>query len=346
MEHSALSQRFARFALEAAGESPLYEVLASEIAEDAQVLELASHARPGQPVPNLLLASVHDLLLTGVDHPLRDFYADLTPLAALPATVGASFRDFCLTHAAALTERLQTRRVQTNEVQRASYLYPAFGLIEEEMGVPLSLIELGCSAGLLLLWDRFRYDYGTGETVGAPDGRLTLRAEARGAGMVPPQLPAPVAFRVGVDLNVLDVRNPQDLRWLRALVWPEASERRRILDAAVREVLDHPPRLVAGDGVALLPALLREAPGGTVPVVFHLHVANQMGPAVRERLLQEIRAAGRTRPVAHLYNNVHQEPGLYLDVASPSGFTSRRLGLEDGHGRWFEWQSARPAVSP
>ena len=55
-----------------------------------------------------------------------------------PANVPACFQDFGLRHAAALTCRLQTRLVQTNEVQRASYLHPVSGLIEQEMGLPLS----------------------------------------------------------------------------------------------------------------------------------------------------------------------------------------------------------------
>ncbi len=337
MEYSALSERFIRFAGEAAGESPLYEVLAREVAEDHQILSLASRARPGQPVPNLLLAAVHDVLLAGADHPLRGFYPDLTPCPAPPRAIAAYLRDFCLQHATALTCRLQTRRVQTNEVQRAAYLYLVFGLIQEEMGLPLSLIEIGCSAGLLLLWDRFRYDYGTGAILGPADGRLTLRAELRGQPPTPPGRAARVAFRVGVDLNVLDVRDAGDLRWLRALVWPEASERRHALDTAVRAFEEHPPRLIEGDGVELLPALIDEVPPGTIPVVFHLHVANQMPASVRERLFEHIRSVGRRRPLVHLYNNVHPERGLYLDVVSSTGAVRRRLGLEDGHGRWFDW---------
>jgi hypothetical protein len=288
------------------------------------------------------LAAVHDLLLAGADHPLRHLYADLTPVPESPANVPACFRDLCLRHAVALSCRLQTRLVQTNEVQRASYLYPVFGLIEQEMGLPLSLIELGSSVGVLLLWDRFRYDYGPGAVAGPPEGRLTLRAEWRGEAPAPPRLPARVASRLGVDVNVLNVRNPRDLRWLRAPIWPEASDRRRVLDAAVREAAEHPPRVVEGDGVELLPSLIEEVPHGTVPVVFHLHVADQMPPTIRGRLFRQIRARGRTRPVVHLYNNGHPERGLYLDVVTRTGATRRRLGLEDGHGRWFEWQPSPP----
>ncbi|MGC8487534.1 MAG: DUF2332 family protein [Clostridia bacterium] len=57
MAQSTRSERFAHFAAGAAGESPLYEVLAREIAADAHLLALASFARPGQPAPNLLLAA-------------------------------------------------------------------------------------------------------------------------------------------------------------------------------------------------------------------------------------------------------------------------------------------------
>lgn len=337
MIEAQLGERFRRFSAEAQEESLLYSVLAKAVAEDDELLALAARAPDGQPVPNLFMAAVHHLLLAEGRDPLASFYADLTPTPRAAEAAVPAFRAFCLAHADALAGLLETRRVQTNEVQRASYLYPAFSLIYRELEAPLALIEIGASAGLLLLWNRFRYRYGDAQLYGNPCGSLTLSAALRGRRPFVPDLPPPVSQRIGVDLHPLDVRRPEDCGWLRALVWPESHERRQRLDAAIAEWRAHPVRMVEGDGVDRLGPLAREIPTTSTLVVFHLHVANQMSADQQARLFAEIAEIGRTRTVAHLYNNVHPERGLYLDVVGPRSQSRRRLGLEDGHGRWFEW---------
>ena len=70
-----LAQRFAWFAkYDCQHASPLYEHLSLQIAHDPELLELATYARPGQPVPNLLFGAVQFLLLQGAQHPLAAFY--------------------------------------------------------------------------------------------------------------------------------------------------------------------------------------------------------------------------------------------------------------------------------
>jgi hypothetical protein len=75
MKKGQLSGLFVSFAArECRGSSELYEHLALHIAKDEVLLELASHARQGQPVPNLLLGAVHYLLISGCEHELAQFY--------------------------------------------------------------------------------------------------------------------------------------------------------------------------------------------------------------------------------------------------------------------------------
>jgi len=47
---------------ECQGSSPLYEHLATKIANDEDLLDIASSIPQDQPAPNLLLAAVHYLL--------------------------------------------------------------------------------------------------------------------------------------------------------------------------------------------------------------------------------------------------------------------------------------------
>ena len=79
-----LGERFERFAkLEVRNTSPLYDRLSMGIAADPEILAIAAHALPGQPVPNLFLAAVHLLLLKGAEHPVSAFYPSISEAPTL-----------------------------------------------------------------------------------------------------------------------------------------------------------------------------------------------------------------------------------------------------------------------
>ena len=171
----ALAQRFVRFADQECGDyAPLYDRLARGIAGDPELLTLAAHTWSGQQAPLLLLAAVHSLLLGGVDHALGAFYPSVTHRAAVPpGDPMPAFRAFCRDYRNALLDLVSTGLVQTNEPRRCTVLLPAFATVARLAGGrPLALIEIGASAGLNLLFDRYGYDYGAGWSVGIP-GRLS-----------------------------------------------------------------------------------------------------------------------------------------------------------------------------
>ncbi|MEL6846710.1 MAG: DUF2332 family protein, partial [Bacteroidota bacterium] len=59
---------------ECKGKSPLYYQLSHQIAKDDFLLNLCTSARKRQPVPNLFLGAVHDLLLQDREEELADYY--------------------------------------------------------------------------------------------------------------------------------------------------------------------------------------------------------------------------------------------------------------------------------
>src|SRR5437773_9985432 len=75
---------------------------------------------------------------------------------------------------------MSTKMVQTNEVQRCACLLPAFVLVSRESERALSVVDIGASAGLNLLWDRYGYDYGPGGTYGSADSRVQIACTLRG----------------------------------------------------------------------------------------------------------------------------------------------------------------------
>lgn len=334
----ALSEEFIRFAnAEARDSSPLYHALAVGIANDADLLDVAARVPIGQPAPNLLLAAVHGLLREGSLHTLRDFYGTCVARAADPAEAFPQFRDFVFSNRQRIIKELETRKVQTNEVRRCSYLLPAFLHATKHFGRrPLALVEIGTSAGLNLLWDRYAYDYGSGTVYGDVESPVRIHSSFRGALPVALENEMPVvSHRLGVDLAPVDTTRGEDAEWLRSLVWPEQHDRRELLNQAITlrqtEALD----VRTGDGFALLPDIVDELPEACVVGVFHTHVANQISPEARGRFLRMVDEIGRRRDIIHLFNNIH--PTLHRTLHHHGRKLDCPVAQVDGHGRWIEW---------
>ena len=347
-QEQALSAQFTRFAtLEAREASPLYERLALGVADDEGLLALAAKGREEQPAPNVLFASVHLLLLSGVQDDLAAFYPSITDLASARGDPFPHFRRFCHEHADAIAEMLRERRVQTNVVERCGLLLPAFGIIARRSGgKPLALVEVGASAGLNLLWDRYSFDYSGGRRWGSPVSPVRIETELRGAHE--PALPeeaVAVAERTGIDLNPIDVRDHDAVEWLRALVWPEERQQRQRLDAAVALARTTPPTLLRGDALDLLPGVLGSAPQGTALCLYHTHTLNQFSPEARRQFARLLADAGAERDLYWLSIEYRPtatgdaSPTLTLVAFENGEHAEQILASCDHHGRWLEWLS-------
>ncbi len=118
-----LSKRFIVFAnRECRASSQLYEHLAKHIAHDKDLLEIAAHSQPGQPVPNLLLGSVHYLLLNGIEHELAAYYASMTETPLQPSGAIHFFRDFCIRHRSLLIYLLKSKSSNQRSAQMCIFV--------------------------------------------------------------------------------------------------------------------------------------------------------------------------------------------------------------------------------
>lgn len=354
-ELGALRDRFDGFALEARGQSPLYERLSRVAARDDVALAiLAAAPEAPQRRPNLLFAAVHDLLLSGHDHRLADYYPSLGGAREPDRTTDEAFLDLLRSCRLEILQRVETRNTQTNEVGRSGALWPALRRLAEELAAPLTLVELGASAGLLLHLDRYRYRY-DGVYPGASSSPVSIETVAVGAS--PPAGAAPhIAGRIGVDLSPLDPRDETDGRWLRACVWPEEVDRitrlRDAIDVARRHDDVH---LVSGDLVTDLTDLLAAVDPATVPVVFHSAAFAYLSPEARATAVEAIEGVGAERPLAWLsleapflepFRTQHERldppPGempflLGLTRFGAGGRREELLGRAHPHGQWLEW---------
>jgi hypothetical protein len=313
---ASVSQNYRRFAKEEArGRSPAYEALAEAVADDIAVITFLNTLPPPKRQPNLLFAAARYLL----ERP-----PDIATLRALVDDPGSGLADVML-----------SRRTQTNEPARCATLLPALAQLPQ----PLALLEVGASAGLTLLVDRYSYDYAGYRVAGTDPVAPTMSCTPVGHVPLPNAVPT-VAWRVGLDLNPLDITKPDDVRWLTCLLWPGERDRERRLAEAVATALREPPDVRAGDLVDDLPALVAQAPSGATLVVYHSAVLAYVDEDRRRQFAHLIQEFG----VVWLAN---EGPGILPDVTvpaydgSPFLLTRNRvpLAFTDPHGTWLRWLS-------
>lgn len=323
--------------------SGMYARLAEGVSGDTELRELAAHAKPGQPHANLLFAAVHFLLLRGAQHPLREFYPDLNGGHTKPGDPFQPFHDFVQTHRAQLEPLIAARVTNTNEVGRSALLHAGFRVLAAEAGEPLNLIEIGPSAGLNLIWDRYGVSYNRDGKVAAsiaPDAPLVIQCELRGEKVPPTNITPRVGKRMGLELNPVDLSNADDRDWLRALMWPDQISRLERLDRAVSLFRENKPEIRSGDALALLSGALRDMPENETVCIYHTIAVYQFSRQMKETLHDILTVAGLRRPVWRLSFEAESWDGrcpINLIRYHDGTRDERELGHAHPHGTWLEW---------
>lgn len=363
---AVLAQHFREFADHTATELDLYHRLADGAAGDREVVGRLLLAHPDQRIPTLLLAAVHDVLLAGDGDPLAAWYGSITDP---PRPVGEGdddpwphFRRLALDdHDVA--ERLRTRSTQTNEVGRCAALLPALtGVAASAPGAPvggarpLGLVEVGASAGLNLLFDRYGYRYEPGGHEVHPNSPLVLNCVLRGGRRL--QLTGefpPIASRVGLDQRPVDLSDRDQARWLVACQWPDQPERVHRARTAIALAHGDAPRVVAGDAVDDLAPLVEGIGRFALPVVIATWVLTYLPVARQQALVALLDRLGGDRDLTLVFaEQPSMVPGLSVPPrpdGQPDGPSTAlvRIDWRDGarsagrladlhpHGTWLEW---------
>lgn len=333
---------FERFAeMEARGSSPLYATLARGVADDDELLALAAEVPEDRPAPNLLLAAVQYLLLERPDAPLAAYYASIADSPESPDEEAVElFREFCLEHRGELADLLASRRLQTNLVRRCAVLLPAFEYVSRRCDrTPLGLLDVGTSAGLNLHWDRYAYEYTDYGQYGEWDAPVRISSGVLGWTDPPfPEEMPPVGTRLGIDLNPLDVRDEDDARWVRAVVWPDLEDRRSYTEAAISIAREHPPELVRGDAVTDLADACERVPDDEALCVFNIHTLDHLEPERRLDFEEEVDRIGADRDLFWLWcEPAGDRSEARLAEYEDGERSTELLAYHDAHGRWLEW---------
>jgi hypothetical protein len=228
---------------------------------------------------------------------------------------------------------------QTNEVMRAAVFLGGFLEVARAQGLPLRMREMGCSAGLNLLWDRYRYRLG--DTVWGPE-QSPVRLEPEWRGPSPEPTALTVASRRGVDQLPVDLDDPEQRFRLQSYVWADQAERLARVRAAQDIARQAAPPIDEGDAADWVEAQLAELPEGQTTVLYHSYVWSYL-PAPTQRRIRAILAdaGARARPdagLAHLaFESVDGTERSALALTLWPGGASRVLAEAHPHGRWVKW---------
>ncbi|MBD3729134.1 MAG: DUF2332 domain-containing protein [Sphingomonadales bacterium] len=288
-------------------------------------------------MPLRITGGLHNLLVTGDDRRLEPVYAGLvTDQATVDALVCELF------------EKWDHRLLpwldcppQTNEAGRSASIMAGLLWLSGRLGPNFELNEIGASAGVNTMMDRYRFDLG-GVEAGPTDTPMRIAPEWRGD--APPAGEVAIRSIRGCDQAPIDLTDPAQAERLKSYVWPEAHVRMGRIDAAIQLAGERAPDIAKMDAAQFVPAMLAQPQAhGVARVLFHSIVWQYIPEAGRAAITHAMEAAGalatREQPLAWVMLETNRETFKHeLRVRYwPGGEDAVLLAEAHPHGAWVEW---------
>jgi hypothetical protein len=292
------------------GNAPLFAALYRQIAADDDLFALSLEAAPEQLSGRLLISAVHYMLLRSPDQPLAAYFPSITADPLPASDVGPHFQAFCRDNRHELTNTIATRTLQTTSPERAPQLLLALDHVSRAIGKPFSLVEVGCSAGLLLLFDHYRYQLPNGQSLGDAAAEVVISPFEMVAerGSIPSKLPQ-IRQRVGLDLNPVDVTDPDARRWILGCSSADRVQKFNSLRTALEYRAGIPLNIIPGDAMETVPAALQDISG---PVcVYHSRCLYQWPRAAQQAFSLMLKRLSQWRTIHRVgieWNGVQSDP--------------------------------------
>ncbi len=254
-------------------------------------------------LPLRLLGGLHRLALDGRAPALRRWYPSVggawNAQAAWPDILQAA-SDFAEYLRAALDQP-----PQTNEVGRSAALVGGLLTLTERFGLPVRIFEIGCSAGLNLRADHYRYRHQGGDW-GPADSPVTIDDAWRGD--LPPAAELIIVERHGYDIAPLDAADAAGELTLLSYVWPDQQARLDRLRGAISVARRVPATLHRRNATEAVAGL--ELADGALTVLWHSIMWQYLSlpeQSTIEATIEEIGArATPESPFAHLTLEPHR----------------------------------------
>lgn len=313
----------------------------------AQVLEgpeenaLLERIRRWQGAP---LADALPLRIAGGIHSLHLSKAapELSPIyCGLPVNDAAIIREVMIAREAQLMPWLDSPP-QTNEAGRSANFIAAM-LWMTTRGLPprFECLEIGSSAGINLMLDRYGYDLG-GVRVGPEHPVMQFTPEWKGA--APPDARFEIVSTKGCDVAPVDLTDPSQALRLKAYIWPEHTIRFERMEAAIAAVTECKPDIAHLNAADFVEAeLAKSQKSGTTRMLMHSIVWQYVPQDQQQRITQAMEGAATKasadKPLAWVMveadRTVHRHK---LTVRYwPGGEQETQLTWSHPHGADIEW---------
>lgn len=288
-------------------------------------------------LPLRVAGGLHHLHLTGADSRLGAIYdGTVIDQPAIDAIICAIVAQ----HDSAMLPWFDSPP-QTNEAGRSASFMAGLKWLSGRLGPRFELNELGASAGINSMMDRYHYDLG-GVTAGPVDLPMQIKPEWRGP--PPPDNPVEIISIQGCDQNPIDLSDPASALRVKSYVWPENLDRLARMDAAIRLAAQQAPDIVQADAAEWVEQrLLSPQQHGVTRVFNHSIVWQYISEDGQRRITAAIEAAGRIatedKPLAWMSletNRTTFRHELHIRYW-PGGGAAALLGRAQAHGAWAEW---------
>jgi hypothetical protein len=231
---------------------------------------------------------------------------------------------------------------QTNEAGRSSnFIAAMLWLASKGLAPRFECLEIGSSAGINLMIDRYLYDLG-GVIVGPKDAQM--RFDPEWTASPPPNQSIEFALLKGCDVAPVDLTDPEQALRLKAFIWPGHTERFGRMEAAVAAANVHAPNLIKMNAADFAETeLAKPQEAGVTRVLMHSIVWQYVPKDQQDRVtaVMEHAASQATpdRPLAWISleanRSVHKHE---LRIRYwPGGDESIMLARAHAHGASIEW---------
>jgi hypothetical protein len=320
----------------------------------AQLALLKQNTRTGQQIakwqgsvladalPLRVAGGLHHLHLTGADKRLGPVYdGSVTDQTAIDDIVGK----IVALHDAAILSWLDSPP-QTNEAGRSASFMAGLQWLSGKLGPRFELNELGASAGINTMMDRYHYNLG-GVIAGPPESPMQIKPKWRGA--LPPDTPVEITAITGCDQAPIDLSDPASALRVKSYVWPENHDRITRMNAAITLASQKAPLVEAADAADWVDRRITSPQTEGVARVFHHSIVWQYIPADRrQRIHDAIYTAGvkatQDKPLVWMMLETnratfrHELIIRYWNGEADSGKEHLLAQAQaQAHGAWIEW---------
>ncbi|WP_369025619.1 DUF2332 domain-containing protein [Qipengyuania sp. RANM35] len=286
-------------------------------------------------LPLRIAGGLHWLHLTGREPALAPIYR------GIGADDVAIITDAMTAHEAQLLPWLDGPP-QTNEAGRSSNFIAAMLWLAGK-GLPprFECLEIGSSAGINLMLDRYHYDLG-GVQVGPADAVMHFKPEWQGT--APPDRQIEIVSTKGCDVAPVDLTDPNQSERLMAYIWPEHTIRFERMEAAIRAATERKPDLTKINAAEFVEReLAKPQEPGTTRMLMHSIVWQYVPADQQERVTAAMEAAGAkaTAETPLAWVSVEADRTVHrhnLKVRYwPDGAEATQLTWSHAHGADIEW---------